>query len=276
MEFLLSICILSYNKIDYTKACLTSLMNSKFPGKTEIIIVDNNSIDGSREWLLDFQNQYTSDDISVIVIYNKKNYGATGGRTQACSVARGAYIITLDNDVTIIENDWIIKMISFYDKYPNIGILGPKLIFPEAPFQIQHAGLGVTCDGNVGYWGFGKDRYDERYNYVREVQGLASACWLLKKSLFEEFGYFDEAFYPVNFEDIDFCYRIREKGYKSVFYPKVELFHADHVTTKHSEDIHFVRGIIKNGNYFKQRWQHIYKNEIPMEKEEYNWVKEKL
>lgn len=275
MDYLLSICILSYNNISYTKACLESLITSEFPGRTEIIVVDNNSSDGTKEWLLEFQNKYTTEDLSIVIVSNRMNYGATGGRTQACSIARGKYIITLDNDITICSKDWIIKMMEYYDKYPKIGILGAKLIFPEEPYLIQHAGLGVTEEGNVGYWGYGEDRYDERFNIAKEVQGLASACWLLKKSLFMEFGYFDDIFYPVNFEDIDFCYRIREKGYKSVYYPEVEMFHADHVTTKHSDDIHFVRGIIKNGSIFKNRWEHIYKNEIPMRKEEYGWKLQK-
>lgn len=275
MDYLLSICILTYNKIEYTKECLKSLMKSKFSGKTEIIVVDNNSTDGTREWLMDFQNLNTSDDISIVIIANKKNYGCTGGRNQACSAAQGEYIITLDNDVTIISDDWINKMLKFYKEYPEIGILGPKLIFPQEPHLIQHAGLGVTEKGYVGYWGYGKDRHETKYNITKEVQGLAGACWLLKKSIFLENGYFDDIYFPVNFEDIDFCYRIREKGYKIVYYPEVELYHADHATTKHSDDIHFVRGIIKNGNIFRQRWEHVYKQEQPMEKEEYNWKIEK-
>lgn len=273
MNYLLSICILSYNKIEYTKSCLTSLMQTRFPGATEIIVVDNNSVDGTREWLMDFQDKCSSDEICIVVVNNKKNYGATGGRTQACRIARGEYIITLDNDITVIDNDWVEKMIAFYETYPKIGILGPKLIFPQEPYLIQHAGLGVTKEGHVGYWGFGKDRRDERYSFVREVQGLASACWLLRRELFEKYGYFDDAFYPVNFEDIDFCYRIREQGYKCVYYPEVELYHADHVTTKHSEDIHFVRGIIKNEKIFRERWSHLIKNEKPMDQDEYNWIK---
>ena len=273
IKYLLSICILSYNKIVYTKSCLMSLMQTQFPGKTEIIVVDHNSVDGTREWLMDFQDKYSSNDISIVVIANKKNYGATGGRTQACRVARGEYIITLDNDITVIDNDWIQKMIAFYETYPDIGILGPKLIFPQEPHLIQHAGLGVTKEGHVGYWGFGKDRRDERYSFVREVQGLASACWLLRRELFEKYGYFDDVFYPVNFEDIDFCYRIREQGYKCVYYPDVELYHADHATTKHSDDIHFVRGIIMNEKIFKERWSHLIRNEKAMDNDEYNWVK---
>lgn len=266
-----SFCILSYNKIDFTKKCLTTLMETKFPQDIEIIIVDNNSKDGSREWLCEFQKKYSSEHISIVLVFNMRNYGCTGGRNQACSMARGEYIFILDNDLEFIDPLWAEKMLNFYQKYPSIGILGPKLIFPDEPHLIQHAGFGVTKEGKISYWGYGANRYDERFMNVREVQGTAAACWLLKHSLFEEFGYFDDIYYPVNFEDADFCYRIRSKGYKVVSYPNVELYHSDHATTKNSEDLNYIRGVIKNGNVFRERWRDMYEIEDGMSDEEYTW-----
>lgn len=272
-EYLFSICILTLNQLETTKKCLLSLINTEFQNNVEIIIVDNGSTDGSQEWLHEFQNNYNSENMRILLLLNKENRGCTGGRNQACKLAVGEFIVILDNDVEIIQNDWLSKLLEFYKKQgEHIGIVGPKMLYPENPMIIQQIGLGVTKQGKIGYWGQGKDRYDPEFNFPRELQGYPAACWLLKRKLFEDFGYFDDIYYPVNLEDVDFCYRIREKGYKVMYCPEVELYHCEHKTTRGTEGLSFIRVTLKNGIIFKERWHHMFENECDMELKDIYWV----
>lgn len=267
-----SICILTLNQLELTKKCLLSLMNTDFSDRTEIIIVDNGSTDGTQEWLVDFQNNYNTDEVRILVLLNKENRGCTGGRNQACGLAVGEYVVILDNDVEVIQNDWLNKLMEFYQKQSeNIGIVGPKMLYPQEPDKIQQIGLGVTKNGKVGYWGQGKLREDPQFNEPRELQGYPAACWLMKRELFEKYGYFDDVYYPVNLEDVDFCYRIREKGYKIMYCPDVEMFHYEHATTRGTEGLSFIRVTLKNGITFKNRWKHMFENECGMELSDIHW-----
>lgn len=270
-DFLISICMLSLNHIEITQKCLETLIKTEFPGKTEIILVDNGSADGTPDYFLKFQNTYSDDDLRIILLLNRDNRGCTGGRNQACKLATGKYIVILDNDVEIIQTDWLKKLLMFYETQKNIGIIGPKMLYPETPHKIQQIGLGVTKHGKIGYWGQGKDRDDPEYCRVKELQGYPAACWLLRRSLFEEVGYFDDIYYPVNLEDVDFCYRIREKGYKILYYPDVEMYHHEHITTKNTENLSFIRVTLKNGQIFKERWHHMFEQENGMQIEDIHW-----
>lgn len=270
-EYLISVCILTLNKFEITKKCLESLMTTEFPGKTEIIIVDNGSKDDTPKWLIEFQKMHTTENISISVILNHENKGCTGGRNQACKVAVGEYIVILDNDVEIIQGNWLVKMMKFFNQQTNIGIVGPKMLYPNEPNKIQQIGFGVTKNGRLGYWAQGKDRNDPLYNTVREFQGYPAACWLMKRELFEKYGYFDEVYYPVNYEDADFCYRIREQGYKIMYYPDVEMFHHEHITTRNTEGLSINKVTLKNGSVFRNRWKHMYEKEDGMKPEDINW-----
>lgn len=267
-EYHVSICVVTLNHMEITKQCLTNLMESEFPGNTELILVDNGSTDGTSDWLKEFQDRYSSERVRIILVLNKENRGCTGGRNQGCFLATGKYVVILDNDIEIFQRDWLLKMIAFYKKHDSIGILAPKLLFASDPGKIQSAGVGVTKKGIVGYWGQGKDRNDPEFNYIRELQGCPAACWLLKRDLFDKFGYFDDVYYPVNYEDVDFCYRIRQGGYKVMYLPEVELYHHQHMTTKNTPGLSFARVTVKNGIIFKERWKHVYEQEDGMKAED--------
>ncbi|MGL5576488.1 MAG: glycosyltransferase family 2 protein [Sarcina sp.] len=270
-KYLVSICILTLNQVHITEKCLVSLMKTTFVGNVEIIIVDNGSRDNTKNLLLEFQKKYTRDDINISIILNDENKGCTGGRNQACKIASGEYIVILDNDVEIIQQDWLVKMLNFYDKKSDIGIVGPKMLYPNDPEKIQQIGLGVTKKGKVGYWGQGEDKNNVLFKEVRELQGYPAACWLVKKSFFEKYGYFDDVYYPVNYEDVDFCYRIRARGYKILYYPDVEMFHHEHITTKNTKDLAIRRTTLKNGIVFRKRWRHMFENEDGMVDNDIKW-----
>lgn len=271
-EYKVSICILTMDQWDLTKKCLDSLEKTSWDEKIELVIVDNGSKDETVENLLQYQkNNNKIFDYTVLI--NSSNRGCTGGRNQACRIAKGEYIVIIDNDVEIIESTWLKKLFEFYQQHDEkMGIVGPKMLYPNTDI-IQQIGLGVTKEGRIGYWGQGKNRSDENYNKPRVLQGYPAACWLMKRSIFDECGYFDDIYYPVNLEDVDFCYRIRQKGYKIMYCPDVEMYHYEHGTTQNSEGIAFVRVTVKNGLIFKKRWSNVYEKEDYMPLEELHWEK---
>lgn len=188
-------------------------------------------------------------------------------------LARGEYIVILDNDVEVVDRDWLVNLYQYFIENDGIGIIGPKLVYADNPTMIQSAGFGVTKKGRLGFWGQGKASNDPAFNEVREVQGYPAACWLFRKSLVDEVGLFDDDFFPVQYEDVDFCYRVRQRGYKIIYYPEVVLHHHEHITTKQTKGLHFYRVTVRNGLLFQKKWRHFYEKEDGMCAEDITWVK---
>jgi GT2 family glycosyltransferase len=138
---------------------------------------------------------------------------------------------------------------------------GPKLVFPFPPFDIQFAGGEVSPGGRVNFRGRGESRADPRFNAPREVQCFISACFMVRRSAFREAGHFDEAFNPVEYEDIDISYRLRSKGYKILYVPSVEMYHFENVTTEGTPSIRNTYLIVKHGLRFKERWKWMFEKE---------------
>lgn len=272
VDVIYSICILCMNHLKITKKCLESLIkNTEFDGYVELIIVDNGSSKEMVNWLINFQHSNMSSELGIVLIFNNENRGCTGGRNQAIELARGKYVVILDNDVEITQSDWLIKLKEFYCTNENVGIVGPKMLFAENPQVIQQIGFGVTERGNIGYIGRGEYNTPTKYSEPRELQGYPAACWFTERELFRKFGAFDDIFYPVNYEDADFCYRIREQGYRIMYCPFVEMYHHEHVTTRHSDRLQINKITLHNGIIFKQRWHHMYSVENGMAQSEIYW-----
>ncbi len=267
-----SICILCMDQHVITVKCLESLVQvSEFEKPTEIIIVDNGSTDHTVPWLLEFQRRYNSKDLQITVLLNPNNRGCTGGRNQAIELATGKYVIILDNDVEIVQSDWLKKLHNCYEKEKNAGIIGPKRVFADNPLIIQQIGFGISKNGNLGYLGRGETINSEKYSMKMELQGYPAACWFLPRDLFVKYGGFDEVYYPVNYEDADFCYRIREQGYRILYCPDVLMYHHEQITTLNSENLQIRHITLKIGKIFKSRWKHMYSIEQGIEQEDIFW-----
>ena len=106
--------------------------------------------------------------------------------------------------------------------------------------------------------GRGEQREDVRFNRERDVQSLISACCMAPKSVLDAVGGFDEAFNPVEYEDIDLCYRLRSRGYRLVYVPSVEMYHFESVTTAGTASLPNTYLIIKHGMLFKKRWRSMF------------------
>lgn len=265
----ISVVILSHNKIDYTRTCIHSLLSSDYPD-WELVIIDNGSTDGTVEWLKKFRDEAENKNVHVHLIFNSGNIGCSTARNQGIEASSGKLIAFCDNDIALRNRNWLRVMAE--DMQPaNIGMVGPKIIYPYEPYDIQCAGAAVTKSGRIQFIGRGEGKDDPRYNSRIEVQCLISACCMTRKSILEDLGGFDEIYNPVEYEDIDLCYRIRSKGFKILYEPAVEMYHFESVTTEGTESLPNTYLIVKHSLIFKKRWKHMFENEQGPPEEAAKW-----
>ena len=263
-----SVVILHHDKIEYSRACLASLLATS-ARPLQIINVDNGSSDGTLELLQAWEKTAKAAGIDAWTLRFETNIGAIQGRNAALQVANGSHLAFLDNDVIIGQRDWLQELARALDARPEIGIVAPKLLFPFEPFGIECCGCAISPIGRVQYLARGQAR--ESVTEAREVQCAISAAWLMKRALIEDIGLLDEAFSPVQYEDLDFCYRARAAGWQVWTAPDVEIYHFEHTTTAGSDDINFGYVTAKNGVLFKKRWGATFANEAGTTESEAAW-----
>jgi len=257
MPMHVSAIVLSYNKREYTRRCLESLVASDCPG-LEIILVDQGSTDGTREWLERFA---AACPVPIRPVLNEHNVGACTGRNQGIATASGRLLAFLDNDVVVEQRDGLRRLAARLEAEPDAGLVTAKLLYPDPPHRIQYAGCAVTPSGRIVYLGRGEAREDPRFSQERDLQATISAFIMVKREVIEKVGGFDEAFNPVQFEDLDLSYRARAAGYRVIYYPSVEAFRYENVTTDGSPDLNFRYLTIRHGLIFKERWRHMFEHE---------------
>ncbi len=223
---IVSIIIPVFGKIEYTRACIDTVLKNTFFPRYEIIIVDNGSTDGTAKYLTKIKNQHNH----IRVVTNKDNMGFAKANNQGAKIAVGEYILCLNNDTEAHKN-WLSPMVDILEADSSVGAVGSKLLFPDG--TIQHAGVVFFDDRQTGgddfiarHIYYGEDKDFPEANEMRSYQTLTGACLLIRKIIFDDLNGFDEKFWN-GYEDIDLCLRIREKGYKLIYQPNSILNHYE-------------------------------------------------
>lgn len=199
-----SFIIANYNGKETIEKCIESILKQDYPKKDyEIIVTDNVSPDES--WRL--VQKYKK----VKLIRNKKNYGFIKSNNIAVSASKGEFLVFMNNDVELIEKDWLKKMIVRLKKDKNLGGISCKLIYPSG--KTWYGG------GKVYFPGFAKHLDLKKEGYV-DYLGLAAA--IIRRATGEI--YFDETLGMYG-EDTELCKRIRKKGDKLLYYPYATAYH---------------------------------------------------
>jgi GT2 family glycosyltransferase len=257
---LISIIVLSHNKVEHTRRCFRGLLQSTYR-PFEIIAVDNGSTDATATLYATFGVEARAASVAFRPTRNETNVGAATGRNMALEMVEGDYVVFLDNDVVPRTRSWLERLLGALQADKGLGIVGPKLIYPTLPYLIQFAGGAVTPTGWVHFVGRGEPRDAAAFNEPREVQCLISACWMMPWGLYDELGPLDEGFNPVQFEDIDYCYRARHAGYRILYLPSVEMYHFENVTSGDTPTINYTYVTVKNGMRFKKKWKFMFETE---------------
>lgn len=256
----ISILILAHNKAAYTRRCLDALLLSTLR-PFEVVLVDNGSSDETPRLLEQFAARAAGERIAVQRQRFDRNVGAVVGRNAGLKMLTGRYWVFLDNDVVVRTRSWLERLRAVLEGEPRAGVVGPKLVYAVPPHDIQCAGCDVTRGGRVIFRGRGRPRGAAEFNAPRECQTLISAAWMLKAEAARQAGPLDERFSPVQFEDIDYCYRLREAGHVCRFEPGVEMYHFENVTTGRTGTLNYPYLTVKHGLEFKAKWAHRFSKE---------------
>jgi GT2 family glycosyltransferase len=267
---LVSILVLSHNKVEHTRRCFHGLLQSAYR-PIEVLAVDNGSTDATPALYASFADEAKAARITFRPTRHEQNLGAVTGRNLALEQAEGDYVVFLDNDVAPRTRSWLERLLSALVADTGLGIVGPKLIYPFPPYLIQFAGGAVTPTGWVHFLGRGEPRDTPALSSPREVQCLISACWMMPWDIYDRMGPLDEGFNPLQFEDIDYSYRVRYAGYRILYLPSVEMYHFENVTSGDTPAINYTYVTIKNGMRFKKKWKFMFEKEGGPSDKDFHW-----
>lgn len=212
----ISIIVLNYNGKKYLKGCLDSLRTINYPKeKYEVIFIDNGSSDGSVEYVKDVYPWVKTIPLDI-------NYGFTGGNNRGVNFATGEYLVFLNNDVVVKEN-WLIELVKVGLDNPT-ALLTSKSLFFESPDLIDHDGTKNTFIGRSFSINFSRKNtvIDTKPKFVIQPYG---ASMLVKKSVFNHLGQFDELYFT-SLEDTDLGLKAWLYGYKVIYVPTSVFYHV--------------------------------------------------
>jgi GT2 family glycosyltransferase/glycosyltransferase involved in cell wall biosynthesis len=212
-----SIVIPVFNKFDLTYQCVQSIQEHGAEISYEIVIVD----DCSRDETL-FANFVFSGGIRLV--RNSANLGFVRTCNRGFEAARGDYVVFLNND-TQVKPRWLDELYETLQRDDKIGIAGSKLLYPDG--RLQECGGIVWRLGDGWNWGRDQDPDDPRFCYMRDTDYVSGAALMIKSSLFKELGRFDEEYAPAYYEDTDLCFKVRQRGYRTVVQPASEIIHFE-------------------------------------------------
>ena len=265
-----SIIVLTHNNAELTERCLESLPGSR-DADWELCVVENASTDVTRELLGRLAVRFEGAGRRMKVLLNDRNVGCSTGRNQGIANTTGEFIVFMDNDVAVGDPGWLGKLRGTLESGPRVGIAVPKLVFSGNRSMIQCAGGAISPTGRVEFVGRGERADDPRFNIRRDVQFGISACMMLRREVVREIGGLDEAFNPVQYEDIDYCYRARSKGWRVVYEPSVEMLHDESATTAGLMRRRNAYTVVKHGMLFKERWRHLFEKESGPDDKDIVW-----
>ena len=251
-----SIVIPCYNQIRYTYKCLYSIMVNTDENITpyEVIIADDNSTDKTKNI-----KKYINN---CVVSRNEENLGFLKNCNKAASIARGEYIYFLNND-TEVKPHYLDSLVKLIENDDSIGMVGSKLIFADG--TLQEAGGIIWSDGTGANYGRGDDPKAFMYNYVKDVDYISGAAIMIRKSLWDAIGGFDERFAPAYCEDSDLAFNVRKFGSRVVYEPLSEVIHYEGVSNgTDTSDTNSIKSYqVENNKKLKEKWEHELMNQFP-------------
>lgn len=235
----LSIIIVNWNTKELLRDCLNSMYAETKINSFEVFVVDNASSDSSARMVeLEFPQ--------VNLIKNREDLGFAKASNQAIRKSKGRYILLLGPDTIVFPNT-IDKMVIFMNARTDIGALGCKILYPNGAIQPSVGSFPTltTQFSTLLYLlllplarGFRKMGvlashllYSQDYNDIRGVDSILGACMLVRREVINQVGLLDEQFFMYA-EEVDWCYRINQAGWKIYFFPDAKIVHYGDATTK--------------------------------------------
>lgn len=243
---LVSIVMLTFNALEYTRRCVDSLSrHTAYPH--EVIFVDNGSTDGTKDYLRDI----VAVNPNYRLIDNPANIGFSAGNNQGAKAARGEYVFLLNNDV-LVADGWLESMVSALERDERIGMVGPISNYISGRQRLEE----IPYKNDEGYYGFARTVRTANRGKVTPRRRIAGFAILIRKALYDELGGLDESFGSGNYEDDDLCLRVREKGY-AIMVDESTFLHHFGSRTFAGNKIDYDASLKKNEKIFRAKWPEV-------------------
>ncbi len=244
---IVSIIIPVFNQLEYTKLVIESIREyTNIP--YEIIVIDNASSDGTFEYL--------SSLADIKLIRNSQNYGFPKAVNQGLAVAKGKYIVILNNDV-IVTDKWVEGLIEHLEEDESIGIIGPMSNYVSGPQMLNGAEKIYMANGVVNeklLRDFANEIHERNKGKRFLFPRIAGLCMVIKREVIEKIGGFDERFTPGNFEDDDYCLRATLAGFKVAIAMDVFIHHFGSKSFKANGVEKYRELLERNEKIFIEKW----------------------
>ncbi len=247
---LVSLIIPTKNNLILLRQCVTSILLKTDYDNFEILVVDNGS---DQNDTLDYLRQIAGTP-KVRVIRDNYAFNYSALNNSAVALSKGEIIAFVNDDIEVITPNWLSEMVS-HALRPGVGAVGARLWYPD--MKLQHA--GIVLAGGVArhvhkFLPAGESGFNDRAVLTQNFSAITGACMVVKKSLFESVGGFNEIELAIGFNDVDFCLRLLEAGYRNVWTPQAELFHHESATRGQDDAPEKQRRAEKEYRFMRERW----------------------
>ncbi len=261
----ISIIIPNKDHVEDLRRCIGSILEKSTYDNYEIIVVENNS---TEEETFAYYRQIGENDKITVVTYKPEegeNFNYSKVNNYGVSKSVGEYVLLLNNDTEVITVNWLEELL-MYAQRNDVACVGAKLYYPNK--TIQHAGvvIGLGAHRTAGHSHYMQHRdnlgYMGRLCYTQDVSAVTGACLLVKRSCYDEVGGLGEDF-AISLNDVDFCLKLRDKGYLNVFTPFAELFHYESASRGSDMQGDNAERYNKESEYFRKKWADVLKQGDP-------------
>lgn len=223
-----SVIIINYKTKEMTSKAIESVLSALREEKTEVVLIDNSSNDGSREY---FEEKYNKNNFKLI--FNNENLGFAKAVNQGIKNSQGEYLILLNSDV-IAKNNFV-DLIKYLEKNKNVGLVGPRMVYGDGRLQYSFGRFPSLINEfsrlfwlyKIMPWGTvtWKNKFSKNiFENISKVDWVTGGCMAISREVIEKIGKLDENYY-FGVEDMDICCQIKKAGLDVVYNPKVEVIH---------------------------------------------------